>query len=91
MSESFWRTASEGEAHCVVVGSQRWVTSSYSASNGQCVQAQLGQCDDKGCVQCTVKIRDSKDINGPVLTFTPGEWSAFTKGVKDGMFDLPSW
>lgn len=89
MSATFWRTASTVESnHCVVVGSQQWITSSYSASNGNCVQAQLGQCDDKGCEQCTVKVRDSKDLGGPTLTFTPSEWKTFTDGVKGGMFDL---
>lgn len=29
---------------------------------------------------------DSKEPDGPILTFTPGEWNAFIKGVKDGEF-----
>ncbi|MCA2221673.1 DUF397 domain-containing protein [Nonomuraea aurantiaca] len=33
-------------------------------------------------------VRDSKNPSGPALTFTPGEWSAFISGVKDGEFDL---
>jgi hypothetical protein len=33
-------------------------------------------------------MRDSKDPDGPVLTFTPDEWNAFTLGVQDGEFDL---
>ncbi|MCC5577269.1 DUF397 domain-containing protein [Microtetraspora sp. AC03309] len=33
-------------------------------------------------------VRDSKDRNGPVLTFTPSEWSAFIGGVRDGEFDI---
>lgn len=32
-------------------------------------------------------VRDSKDRDGPVLLFTPAEWTAFTAGVRDGEFD----
>jgi hypothetical protein len=35
-----------------------------------------------------VAVRDSKDPAGPVLAFTPAEWKAFTRRVKDGGFDL---
>ncbi|MFE1594345.1 DUF397 domain-containing protein [Nocardia sp. NPDC058705] len=36
-----------------------------------------------------VALRDSKNPDGPVLIFTPGEWTAFTAGVHDGEFDRP--
>ncbi len=29
-------------------------------------------------------VRDSKNLAGPVLVVTPGEWSAFLAGVKHG-------
>jgi hypothetical protein len=49
----------------------RWVKSSYSFSNGNCVEvAGLGRM---------VGLRDSKDPEGPVLRFSPGEWSAFLR------------
>jgi len=35
-----------------------------------------------------VAVRDSKDPGGPKLIFTPGEWDAFTTGVKGGEFDI---
>ncbi len=35
-----------------------------------------------------VAVRDSKDRQGPVLTFTPAEWRAFVVGVRSGEFDL---
>lgn len=35
-----------------------------------------------------IAVRDSKDRGGPVLTFTPTEWDAFTAGVRGGEFDL---
>jgi hypothetical protein len=32
-------------------------------------------------------MRDSKDPNSPVLTFTHQEWAAFLDGAKRGEFD----
>jgi hypothetical protein len=53
--------------------------SSRSSGDGQCVEmADLGDA---------VAVRDSKDPNGPVLLFTPGEWAAFLTGARDGEFD----
>jgi hypothetical protein len=46
------------------------------------------------CVETTTlpdgghAVRDSKDRDGAILFFTPGEWTAFVGGVKDGEFDL---
>jgi hypothetical protein len=34
----------------------------------------------------TIQLRDSKDQSGPVLSFTLGEWTAFTAGVKGDEF-----
>jgi hypothetical protein len=54
--------------------------SSLSFANGNCVEiASLagGQ----------VGVRDSKDIKGPVLRFSPAEWDAFLGGVRNGEFD----
>jgi Domain of unknown function (DUF397) len=34
-----------------------------------------------------VLIRDAKDPNGPVLTFTHSEWASFAHAVRDGEFD----
>jgi hypothetical protein len=32
-------------------------------------------------------VRDSKDPNGPVLTFEAGPWRAFIAAVQAGSFD----
>jgi Domain of unknown function (DUF397) len=56
-----------------------WIKSSYSFSNGNCVEVQR-----EGS---RVSVRDSKDPSGPVLTFTLGEWKAFTAGCRAGEFD----
>ncbi|MER5319335.1 DUF397 domain-containing protein [Streptosporangium roseum] len=34
-----------------------------------------------------VAVRDSKDLHGPALVFTPDGWRAFTGAVKRGEFD----
>ncbi|RCG32387.1 DUF397 domain-containing protein [Sphaerisporangium album] len=31
-------------------------------------------------------VRDSKNPGGPVLAFTPGDWAAFVRGIKQGEF-----
>ncbi|MET8000520.1 DUF397 domain-containing protein [Nonomuraea glycinis] len=57
-----------------------WRKSSHSGSGDNCVEVAAlpggGQA-----------VRDSKSPDGPVLTFTPGEWNAFIEGVRDGEFD----
>jgi hypothetical protein len=56
-----------------------WVKSSHSGGSGECVEVARN-------LPGKVAVRDSKDPHGPVLTFTSGEWTAFTAGVKDGEF-----
>jgi hypothetical protein len=58
----------------------RWIKSSLSFSNSNCVEV-AGLPDDE------IGVRDSKDVEGPVLRFTPGEWDAFLGGVRNGEFD----
>jgi Domain of unknown function (DUF397) len=45
--------------------------------------------DDGGCVEIAyadgmIGVRDTKDPSGPTLVFNQHEWTAFTKGVRDG-------
>ncbi len=58
----------------------RWIKSSLSFSNGNCVEVA-------GLPGGQIGLRDSKDAQGPVLRFTPGEWDAFLGGVRNGEFD----
>jgi len=60
-----------------------WFKSSLSFSNGNCLEAQFPP--DGG-----VAVRNSRDPDGPVLTFTADEWDAFLGGVMLGEFDLPA-
>lgn len=59
-----------------------WIKSSYSnSSGGNCVEVLLDPA--------AITLRDSKDPDGPTLTFTPQEWDAFLRGATDGEFDPP--
>ena len=50
-------------------------------------------CGSSSCVEVAfisgeIGVRDSKDGDSPVLSFTRDEWTAFVAGVKNGEFDL---
>jgi hypothetical protein len=70
----------EGARTDAAHSSPRWVKSSLSFANGDCVE--VAALPDGG-----FGVRDSKDAAGPVLCFTPSEWSAFLGGVRNGEFD----
>lgn len=70
-----------------------WTRSSYCDSN-TCVEwRRADACSaDADCVEIahtddSIQLRDSKDPDGPVLTFTADEWRAFLAGAKAGEFD----
>jgi Domain of unknown function (DUF397) len=83
-----------------IVSADGWIKASASGSNGgNCVEMMpwekstassgAGQCvETAGCV-CgdEVRVRDSKDPLGPVLTFTKAEFAAWLNGAKSGEFD----
>jgi hypothetical protein len=57
-----------------------WIRSSLSFSNGNCVEvAELPSG--------SVGVRNSRDPEGAVLTFTRAEWEAFLGGARLGEFD----
>lgn len=58
-----------------------WRKSSLSNSTGCLEFAASGDA---------VLIRDSKNVGGPVLRFSPLEWRQFLRGVRRGEFDLPA-
>jgi hypothetical protein len=57
-----------------------WVKSSLSFSNGNCVE--VASLPGGG-----IGVRNSRDSQGLVLSFTPDEWHAFLGGVRNGEFD----
>jgi hypothetical protein len=54
--------------------------SSFSNGTAECVEVAVTADGGRA-------VRDSKNIQGPVHFYTPGEWTAFIKGVKAGEFD----
>lgn len=48
----------------------QWIKSSRSGANG-------GQCVEARRHDGTIQVRDSKDPNGPQLSFSPAGWAAF--------------
>ena len=56
-----------------------WVKSSFSQSEGTCVEMRT--------VDGAVHVRDSKDPDGPQLRFTPAEFRAWLAGAQHGEFD----
>jgi hypothetical protein len=57
-----------------------WRKATYSASNGACVEVAP--------IEGGVAVRDSKDPDGPILSYTAAEWFAFLHGAKNGEFDF---
>jgi Domain of unknown function (DUF397) len=53
-----------------------WRKSSYSGSSG-------GNCVEVAALpEGGLGVRDSKETNGPLLSFTADEWRAFVRHVK---------
>ena len=75
----------------------KWVKSSLSYANGNCVEVawvESSLSEAGNCVEMiadleteTIKVRNSRDPEGGVLEFTRNEWDAFTGGVRLGEFD----
>lgn len=72
MSEKI--TLSEAERRALF-----WLKANRSTANGACVEiaSTVGK----------VAMRDSKDPEGPILVYTPAEFSAFLDGARNGEFD----
>jgi len=51
-----------------------WRTSSHSGANGSCIQVGHGRPG--------VAVRDSRDPQGPALTFAALQWMVFTAALK---------
>ena len=75
MSDNLLRRAhaSGGDRVRPVKGS--WRKSSYSGSNGDCIEVAV-------LTSNTVGIRDSKAVAGPYLRFPQGVWTTFLGNVR---------
>lgn len=58
-----------------------WRKARASNDAGYCVEVAFAEDSE-------VWVRDSKDPDGPVLTFTLPEWDAFLAGILNGEFTL---
>jgi hypothetical protein len=74
----------------------RFVKSPFSNPSGCCLEARwqnasIGkECAEARWADGWVETRNSKDPDGPVIRYTPGEWRAFLRGVREtDIFDLP--
>jgi hypothetical protein len=95
-----WRKSSYScdTANCVEVACDVWRTSTRSLGNGNCVEVGWRTSTrspvDENCVEvggccCDgVLVRDSKDRDGPRLSFAASTWTDFLAGCKTGEFDL---
>lgn len=59
-----------------------WRKSTRSGAAGHCVEIAE--------VPAAVLVRDSKDADGPVLSFDTTGWAGFVAGVRAGEFDRPA-
>jgi hypothetical protein len=57
-----------------------WIKAAASSAAGQCVEMRRRR-------DGSIDLRDSKDPDGPVLHYTPGEFEAWLDGAKKGEFD----
>ena len=58
----------------------QWVRSSLSFANGNCVEVA-------GLPGGQIGVRDSKDVTGPVISFTPENGALSSGGARNGEFD----
>ncbi|MDN3259578.1 DUF397 domain-containing protein [Streptomyces sp. CSDS2] len=57
----------------------RWVKSTYSAGEGQCIE----WAPDHAATTGEVPVRDSKTPDGPVLLFTRTGWTGLVEFAKN--------
>ncbi|MCP2169949.1 DUF397 domain-containing protein [Goodfellowiella coeruleoviolacea] len=82
----------------------RWVKSSYSTNNGNCVEVAYvaagadwrkssystnnGTCVELATGTEAMFVRDSKNPDGPVLTFSSPAFAAFLSAIRSTDLDL---
>ncbi|MFJ6573414.1 DUF397 domain-containing protein [Streptomyces sp. NPDC091292] len=64
--------------------SPHWFKSSYTNNGGSCVELAANLAISQG----VVPVRDSKNLNGPVLEFPADTFATFVSGLKAGEFNI---
>jgi hypothetical protein len=83
LSSIQWRKSSHSGSsggNCVEVGAVPWRKSSYSDSSG-------GACVEIAGISRTIAVRDSKDVNGPVLAFGRSAFRTFVGEIRTGRYE----
>jgi hypothetical protein len=62
------------------LSSIHWRRSSYSDSSG-------GNCVEIGGLSQVIAVRDSKDVNGPVLAFGRSAFRTFVGEIRTGRYE----
>jgi predicted secreted Zn-dependent protease len=64
-------------AHHQDLSRAAWRKSTYSGQDGNCVEIATN-------LPGIIAVRDSKNPDGPALSFTHSNWAAFIQGIKTG-------
>ncbi|MFB9708294.1 DUF397 domain-containing protein [Streptosporangium sandarakinum] len=72
--------------NCVEVAAWQQTTGS-DATGGRCMEVVHGTSSIEVQPDRLFLVRDSKDPDGPVLSFAPAEWDAFLSTIKSGGLD----
>lgn len=81
VSAPAWRKSSRCETSACVEVAFPFRAATASAGNGACVEVA-----DCGC-GADVLVRDSKDPDGAVLSFSAASWRGFLADIRVGQFD----
>ncbi|MCW2919014.1 MAG: hypothetical protein JWN52_7082 [Actinomycetia bacterium] len=91
LSQLAWRKSSHSNEQggtCVELAT-KWRKSSHSSEQGgTCVEVAAGRAVP---VERLILVRDSKNSEGPVLSFAGVAWASFARELKDGRYvSLPN-
>jgi hypothetical protein len=87
LTSAVWRKSSYSTDNggmcieCAPLGALAWRKSSYSTDNG-------GECVEVAEAPCFIAVRDSKDPEGPALTFSPDAFASFVAATAEGAFPV---
>ncbi|MET8052259.1 DUF397 domain-containing protein [Streptosporangium sp. NPDC005286] len=95
LSRVTWRKSSRSENGQDCVEVSVWRKSSRSGNGSNCVEVALAdnasaEAEPTADVERLSLVRDSKNPEGSVLAFTPGEWDALITGIKRGSLADPA-